>query len=1169
MENKARRSSRLAGTRLLNDPVSGPIIRIGRRNVFEDLRARAKERERERQLLKKSVSNESREGPNDRKLTCQAYAKLDFHNEFGNDNREASVDEGDTGSFDEFGDDNDSLVGAPFHDAFCTHCGESDAFDMIQCSLCGGWMHAYCWESFHQQEYNRDDEFFICTSREQCYSDFLKLVANGSADHSTLHPSLRPADSCTLEAAGLPSTAHAVPERFERFRLASGALRRSALQRSRTKLVELQARHDFTYLSMSIWSETFQGLSRHSYDILKDTVKRLIKSVGCDCDEKKLDKALQDAAPPINIRRKLCDYVQKPLHSHTVSVHDRGQVEAFFEIQMFDGIDAAFDMYTSTFLESQGPMYEWNNPRFNCSAGVLPKEIPQRVRQFMVHHQLDENDPDLLIIPVILYADETVSKSGNHKACPLWMTISSLDPSTRASSTWRAHTLLSLLPVSSSIDYRFEGEYPMTNASRAKARSISSPSGSRREQLATELRIKSYEFIFRKFAEWERDGRKYVVGTRVVHVRVMIYSMVFDLKERRLVLGLLRNTWHCGACYDHPGDVLPADHIRLGSRSVAQDTKLRKEFADGKTRVTKTEEPDGHKVNLTNRSKKKKTSAQQFKDEYSRFGIPLKDECPITRVGPEESIWWNKGPYEKVKTDLLHAKDGWQLRHVELLIARLGPNFITQSKLYGNKVIHTGVYSMHVMEATTASFHFIPFAVLFGMHECELKEEARVELFLGCCTLLTIISLLNDPCPGYILEPLRLAIADYEKHLRRLIDAIENLTRPEKENGGTSETVPREKAFNIDSDDDANDAGPLGGIFEDENESEVSDEAMDDWVNKSDDASPGHTSAKRTKTTKKPTNNKRSRMRVTVKQHELMAHVHDQVESSGFLPALSSKLFETLHGYVFDLVNKCSSNRIADGSGAKEVLYASAYREIMLEIDAATLAQSSASRIALQNEPLQPVASFCLKNQRSMSQTEAIQELSRNLERTGSFLETEQLSRLNLPEDIDDTSFGTSLKMMLMCSIRKVNASLDETVVIPGGEAQDMFSNLGGINGLAYYNGADEIVPVWSRCKVDDCNCHHHNKEVHLFASSCRDDTTSYGIPVLFGNKNVYVVPLKQPKSRVMPLNSAILERAYGAAVTKIPLSHIRGTVLMRQYSEVTGKLFVYRYRKVFGYRGL
>jgi hypothetical protein len=72
---------------------------------------------------------------------------------------------------------------------------------------------------------------------------------------------------------------------------------------------------------------------------------------------------------------------------------------------------------------------------------------------------------------------------------------------------------------------------------------------------------------------------------------------------------------------------------------------------------------------------------------------------------------------------------------------------------------------------------------------------------------------------------------------------------------------------------------------------------------------------------------------ITPKMHELFAHVENHINRLGFLPSFSTKIFETFHEQVFQIVESASSGRIEGGAGANDVLAAIEYQRTLAEAD--------------------------------------------------------------------------------------------------------------------------------------------------------------------------------------------------------------------------------------------
>lgn len=196
-----------------------------------------------------------------------------------------------------------------------------------------------------------------------------------------------------------------------------------------------------------------------------------------------------------------------------------------------------------------------------------------KIRSFCERHDIDPDDPCNIFIPVYLYGDESVSKSGNRKAFPLWMTSALIDPSVRELLGVKAHELIALLPVSSGIDFRFKRSAISMITSRSQASTLVACNSSRLEKLTEKLRLQAYRTIFDKIASLEESGRDYIIDNQIMHVRIIVAGVVMDMKERRIFLGLQKNRWHCSTCYDHPGDI-PSDEEKRVDCGQRQKTRI-------------------------------------------------------------------------------------------------------------------------------------------------------------------------------------------------------------------------------------------------------------------------------------------------------------------------------------------------------------------------------------------------------------------------------------------------------------------------------------------------------------------------------------------------------------------------------------------------------------------
>jgi hypothetical protein len=591
----------------------------------------------------------------------------------------------------------------------CVICGGGHhAKTLMQCCACAGWIHLSCYNRTHGTLLSEVPESdIICTSDEACAKGFQALRDAGLINEDPQRPS-EGSLSATDELLGIRETS------------STG----SATERFVENILRLKERREMVFASLYVWSESLRGLSKAAYNLIIESISHLLGRHGFSLEHAAKLHLLR-AAPPSNIRRVLEACNPMLIHSEVLALGLKKGVEVFVNFHFRNPVDAAYDLHRSVLLRTSGPIYRWNDPLLKCSAKRLP-DFSDRIRQFCEHYGLDEHSKDLVVIPVYLYADESVSKSANRKACPLWMTSALIDPTTRAIVGEHAHSLIGFLPVASSLDFRFrakdEGEQ---FSSRQMARCLGAETGSQREEWAQTLRLKGYEAVFSKLAECEDRGHTYIQAGREVTVRTLVVGVILDMKERRFLLNLRANKWHCMTCYDFPGRSLGPEEPSYGMRKAEFDEYLRSEFQQGISTVAVSENPEGRRVKA-----KKQSASTQFNSANARFGIRLKDSCPITCVGGNQ-IFLEHSPSELCHADLLHEKDGVILNYMAKLGVLLGEGFVKETMRFGNEFLSTKRYSMHLMEKGIESFHFIPLALFFGSFEATLSQHDRKFLALG------------------------------------------------------------------------------------------------------------------------------------------------------------------------------------------------------------------------------------------------------------------------------------------------------------------------------------------------------------------------------------------------------------------------------------------------------
>ena len=310
---------------------------------------------------------------------------------------------------------------------------------------------------------------------------------------------------------------------------------------------------------------------------------------------------------------------------------------------------------------------------------------------------------------------------------------------------------------------------------------------------------------------------------------------------------------------------------------------------------------------------------------------------------------------------------------------------------------------------------------------------------------------------------------------------------------------------------------------------------------------------------------------ITPKMHELIAHTDEHINRLGFLPSFSSKLFETLHRPVFQMLEGASSGRINDGSGAKEVILAMEYKRALAEVE--VLGKESDRRGAgfRPGQRWQPRAHFVSIAGERQSKLSFQDGLKYHFGLITSILDVSSL--VDLPHVNGADLVGNTLRMNLVCNVRETPASLEDVAVVPG-TGLGMFKRGGALNVLAFSARPNKRHSEWQTCPTEGCTCFDHDSGIELFCSSCRDANTGYGIPVLFGVDDAYLIPLSEVHDdQLLPVNVAIAEMQCDfTRIVKISFKTIRGVSMMRPHFDKKakpGRVFVFRYRRVFGYKGL
>lgn len=623
----------------------------------------------------------------------------------------------------------------------CVVCGGDGKDVSMQCGLCANWIHLKCWNKrFGNNEVHVPSGDIICTSYEQCKKEFDKLVSIGwieappqllddeDDDKGDVREMDRLDDALEMLEQGI-----SMPE--------TG----SSLNSMVFNLLEIKRDEPLKYESLQCWQKYSHGIDKASHEGQVEAFFTTMLKYGFHAPWFEEAKSrLKSHLPPRNILRVLESCIRKNTIKHEVLLKSLGGknsgVHAKFELNYIDVIDAAFDLFCSYTLRRFGPTFSWKDLK-QSTCGRLPF-VEKVIRRFAQYESFDPDDPKNVTIPVILYEDDSRTKSGNVTVCPLWLTSALIDPACRAEHASDAHVLVSLLPVGSALEFvsddGSECFVPIT----------------KRETLAKSLRLDALEEILGNITDNQSEGRPYVIEGRVVYVRVLLFSFCTDMKERRTVLSLMTNKYHCSHCYDFPGRPNIDERVS-GLRTTKKDKKLRTLFSS---------QDVSHSHSTSQRGK---SLTERFKEAHSTLGILRIDKCPLTR-NPERAVFTQDGPYELFLPDLLHCKDGVTRRYMRMLISLLGESAIKVTQQFGNEFLETKRFAMHIMEKGIESAHFIPLALQFGEFDSELTSTDRTTLVKGACALLSIFGLLNDPAPLHVHDHLKSAVEQFRTSVEYL-----------------------------------------------------------------------------------------------------------------------------------------------------------------------------------------------------------------------------------------------------------------------------------------------------------------------------------------------------------------------------------------------------------------
>jgi hypothetical protein len=507
----------------------------------------------------------------------------------------------------------------------------------------------------------------------------------------------------------------------------------------------LARRNPMISASMEKWVHEGRGCNKEGYTAFIEGIERLLDAhFPLTISQKAL---LSNSSPPENIKRVLRNcgdaYLMKEELVHTF----QNGTEAYFVFHFRSPYAAALDLYESDYVKMKGPVYSWDQRGACTSSNRLPgrRYLKELVKTFAATMGFDPNNQANLTLPLIMYSDDTRTASGNVQFNPMWLHIATMDPDTRNMCDIDGHALVGLLPDHLSIEYRFK------DRTRGPSRHVapSSITKNQRKTALGQLKNMAMKAFLREWKKHEQTGLRCQVDGKTVFLRILLFNVSNDMKERREHLCLKRNKYHCSRCYDFPGR---NNTVAIGNRSTDQDEDLRRDFLS-----------DG-------RDNDKAKDLKDFNEAHGEHGLRLMDECPFTSAKTSE-IFTLTGPYEIFRFDALHMKHGVIVYYMKFLEDRLGGGFVAETERFGNIYLMTGKFSMHIMEKDIESFHFVPLALAFG--DFNVTEEDREELFLGSCSLLYILALLTDPCPGFILDELKAAILMFQAHIGELLRSVD------------------------------------------------------------------------------------------------------------------------------------------------------------------------------------------------------------------------------------------------------------------------------------------------------------------------------------------------------------------------------------------------------------
>jgi hypothetical protein len=508
-------------------------------------------------------------------------------------------------------------------------------------------------------------------------------------------------------------------------------------------LLVSRAHGSSNYLSAQKFAEDGSGFSKKLFG---QTVEWLCNRLKLSAEQKEM--ALK-SSPAENIHRLLLQLGTPKLIEKEIKV-SFCKTEMYVDFSFRCPFDTAASFRESVSIGQRGRLYEWNeNPCLQCGHHSNTKSLVEKFAQEM---SFDPHSKANVTMPVNLYVDETQSKSRNVSLTPCWLWPATLCPSTRQRLKEDGHALVFILPDLTTVQYR--------DGSGASSSEIESKLPiEKRNEMMKKLRSLCLEAFFAHWKKHERDGMKFRFGgTEQTSFRIVLFRFVTDMKERRTLLGFKENKYYCSSCYDHAGseDIKPLPGMGFGEkRTIKCDQELRRPFL-GSNRSPQEEAQD----------------EKDFNKQFGNRGIFLNDKCVFTRE-PKCRIFFIDSPSEWFCHCSLHNKDGVIHHFLSICELLLPTNYVARTIPFGNSYLGTKKYNTHVMEKTLESFRFIVLALAVDE---ELQKSKHLKLILDASvSLLKVIDLLGDPCPGLIDAALREAIGEFETGVRSMLDAAKEV----------------------------------------------------------------------------------------------------------------------------------------------------------------------------------------------------------------------------------------------------------------------------------------------------------------------------------------------------------------------------------------------------------